>query len=115
MDTTMSSPEEKRLSGLRAELDQIALPAYPDEPLVPVKNWIARATPTIQQDWSQFFAQFQKFTTVSGGPTFLEIAKGGNLSEQELRSAWEKDKKKIEQFRKEILSFLDGLLFTKRY
>lgn len=45
----------------------------------------------------------------------MEIAKGGNLSEQELRSAWEKDKKRIEQFRKEILSFLDGLLFTKRY
>ncbi|MGA2821670.1 MAG: hypothetical protein ABSF61_13605 [Anaerolineales bacterium] len=115
MDTKMSSPEEKRLSRLRAELDQIPLPPYPDEPLVPVKNWIAKATPTIQQDWSQFFAQFQKFTTVSRGQTFLEIAKGGNMSEQELRNAWEKDKKNTEQFRKEILSFLDGLLFTKRY
>ncbi len=107
--TNISSPQ-KRLFTLREELAQIQPPSYPDEFLVLIKNWITKATPTIQRDWTRYFSEFQKCTALSNAVSFLELADYGGESAQERRSAWDKDNKEAQEIQKTILSFLDGLL-----
>jgi hypothetical protein len=103
----MSNSRADRLQALKIELEQT-----PAQPWAGIKAWIAKATPVIRSDWSDFLTDFQEVTTT---PSWTELFRaGGNESFNRRARATEdaENAAKAENAKQSILNFLDGLLVT---
>lgn len=108
----MKSNKSIRLTNLRNKLLQIEAPEYPKDFEIAINSWIALATPTIRQEWADFFQDFQKVTTKPERLREVRYLEGSMFekSPQESRRQWNLDVAETQELKEKIISFLDGLL-----
>src|SRR3990172_4255193 len=110
----MNNNRIARLSKLREELAQVTAPTYPEDTWPLIKAWVAKATPIIRSEWSEFFDDFQKVTAEPKGPGMMFMNPDFTISENESRRLWRIHNEKAKEVHQNILYFLDGLL-SKKY
>lgn len=99
-----------RLVLLKSELEQITEAQFPERTWDTIKAWIAKATPIIRRDWSDFLDDFQKVSEKPSGAGIMFLNTDFTMSDHEQRRLWRLDNDKAEQVKQNILGFLDGIL-----
>lgn len=100
-----------RLAILKEELVQIPMASYPDDPWTNFHSWVAKATPIIRRDWSDFWDDFQKVSAKpkhTSGIMFLN--RDLTISEHEHHRLWKIDSDEFKGVKQNTLHFLDGIL-----
>lgn len=106
----MSDTKINRLKMLRDELSEIQEAPYPNKTWDNLESWIAKATPIIRRDWTEFLDDFQKVSAKPRGAGVIFMNRDLTISDSESRRLWKQDNEKTERVRQGTLSFLDGIL-----
>ena len=105
----MNDSHIERLFSLKGELEQMSV-----EPWANIESWIAKATPVIRTDWSDFIGDFQEVVAEPRWTALPRIS-GNEAFNRRARADEQMCNRAIaENAKRRMLNFLDGLLATSQ-
>lgn len=100
----------QRLLDLQMELAQIPQASYPDDLWPEIESWIFKVMPVIRRDWPDCFQDLQTASSKDTQGGVIITGPGLSISERERHRLWRNDNEAAERVRRNLLSFIDGLL-----